>query len=236
VTPTSQIVGVQAVLNVLFGRYKQVTKETKDYVRGLYGRPPGKIKEEIKKLILGDEEPINVRPADLLEPMLEKAKKELKEKGYLEKEEDVVTYCLFPQVALEFFELRRQGRLRPVEEKPKGKPIKIYINGKEFEVFVEGIEFEPPKPKPQVQAIPSQPPKREVVAPSGSVVSAPMPGKVLRVLVRVGDRVRVGQGLLVLEAMKMENEIPSPRDGVVKRILVKEGEAVDTGQPLIELG
>nr|2D5D_A Chain A, methylmalonyl-CoA decarboxylase gamma chain [Pyrococcus horikoshii OT3]2D5D_B Chain B, methylmalonyl-CoA decarboxylase gamma chain [Pyrococcus horikoshii OT3]2EJF_C Chain C, 149aa long hypothetical methylmalonyl-CoA decarboxylase gamma chain [Pyrococcus horikoshii OT3]2EJF_D Chain D, 149aa long hypothetical methylmalonyl-CoA decarboxylase gamma chain [Pyrococcus horikoshii OT3]2EJG_C Chain C, 149aa long hypothetical methylmalonyl-CoA decarboxylase gamma chain [Pyrococcus horikoshii len=71
---------------------------------------------------------------------------------------------------------------------------------------------------------------------SENVVSAPMPGKVLRVLVRVGDRVRVGQGLLVLEAMKMENEIPSPRDGVVKRILVKEGEAVDTGQPLIELG
>ncbi|MDK2783686.1 MAG: glutaconyl-CoA/methylmalonyl-CoA decarboxylase subunit gamma, partial [Thermococcaceae archaeon] len=64
----------------------------------------------------------------------------------------------------------------------------------------------------------------------------PMPGKVLRILVREGDEVKAGQGLLVLEAMKMENEIPSPRDGVVKKILVKEGDTVDTGQPLIELG
>ena len=73
--------------------------------------------------------------------------------------------------------------------------------------------------------------------PAGeNVVTAPMPGKVLRILVREGDEVKAGQGLLVLEAMKMENEIPSPKDGVVKKILVKEGDTVDTGQPLIELG
>lgn len=258
VTPTSQIVGTQAVFNILFGRYKMITEETKNYVKGLYGRPPAPIKEEIKKLILGDEEPITVRPADLFEPMLEKARKELKEKGFLEKEEDVVTYCLFPQVALEFFELRKQGKLKPVEEKPKGKVIKVYVGGREYEIGVEGVNLEGlfisayvPSEAPTLAQAPSAPapatasapvPSASVGVPSApapavgeNVVSAPMPGKVLRVLVREGDQVRVGQGLLVLEAMKMENEIPSPRDGVVKRILVKEGDTVDTGQPLIEL-
>ncbi|MFA4640979.1 sodium-extruding oxaloacetate decarboxylase subunit alpha [Pyrococcus kukulkanii] len=250
VTPTSQIVGVQAVLNVLFGRYKRVTKETKDYVKGLYGRPPAPIKEEVKKLILGNEEPITVRPADLLEPMLDKARRELEEEGYLEREEDVVTYCLFPQVALEFFELRKQGKLKPVEEKPRGKMIRIYINGREYKVWVEGVEFERlvpsrhaqpqmlPRAVPSVQvprsSLPIETPKPQAVA-GANVVTAPMPGKVLKILVREGDRVRIGQGLLILEAMKMENEIPSPMDGVVKRILVKEGDAVDTGQALIEL-
>jgi len=231
VTPTSQIVGTQAVLNVLFGRYKQVTKETKNYVKGLYGRPPAPIKEEIKKLILGDEKPITVRPADLLEPMLEKARKELEEKGYLEKEEDVVTYCLFPQVALEFFKLRKQGELRPVEEKPKGKVIKIYVGGREYEVGIEGVKLEVltmPNTQSQVvpQAIPSvstsnapvpmvpvEDPKPQVVA-SGNVVTAPMPGKILRILVKEGEEVKTGQGLLILEAMKMENEIPSPKNGI----------------------
>jgi len=266
VTPTSQIVGIQAVFNVLFGRYKMITEETKNYVKGLYGRPPAPIKEEIRKLILGEEEPINVRPADLLEPLLEKARKELEEKGYLEKEEDVVTYCLFPQVALEFFELRKQGKLKPLEEKPKGKIIKIYIGGREYEVGIEGVKLEalamPSYASSEVPAqlvgvlsapvsapsapveVPSAPtPATPVEAPTAptpttageGVVTAPMPGKILKILVREGDQVKVGQGLLILEAMKMENEIPSPKDSVVKRILVKEGDTVDTGQALIEL-
>jgi len=255
VTPTSQIVGTQAVFNVLFGRYKMITEETKNYVKGLYGKPPVPIKEEIRKLILGEEEPISVRPADLLEPMFEKVRKELEEKGYLEKEEDVVTYCLFPQVALEFFELRRQEKLKPLEEKPKGKVIRVYIGGREYEVGIEGVKLEAltmpsyapsevPAQPVSVSSVPVSAPSAPVEVPSTptpvaageNVVSAPMPGKILRVLVREGDQVKVGQGLLVLEAMKMENEIPSPKDGVVKRILVKEGDTVDTGQPLIELG
>ncbi|RLF77909.1 pyruvate carboxylase, partial [Thermococci archaeon] len=221
VTPTSQIVGTQAVFNVLFGRYKMITEETKNYVKGLYGRPPAPIKEEIRKLILGEEEPINVRPADLLEPLLEKARKELEEKGYLEKEEDVVTYCLFPQVALEFFELRKQGKLKPLEEKPKGKIIKIYIGGREYEVGIEGVKLEaltmPSYASSEVPAQPVSVPSAPVPAPSAptptvpvevpaapapttaageGVVAAPMPGKILRILVREGDQVKVGQGLL----------------------------------------
>lgn len=108
VTPTSQIVGAQAVFNVLNGkRYHIVLKEVKDYVKGLYGKPPGPIKEELIKKILGEEKPIDCRPADLLEPILEKIKKELP-KDLVEKEEDYITYALFPEVALKFFEKRKE--------------------------------------------------------------------------------------------------------------------------------
>lgn len=106
VTPMSQIVGTQAVLNVITGeRYKMVPKEVKEYVKGLYGRPPAPISEEVKRKIMGDEETIQVRPADLLKPQFEEAKEEIKE--YYEQEEDVLTYVLFPQIAKKFFEYRR---------------------------------------------------------------------------------------------------------------------------------
>ncbi|MCX7785409.1 MAG: acetyl-CoA carboxylase biotin carboxyl carrier protein [candidate division WOR-3 bacterium] len=106
VTPTSQIVGVQAVFNVLAGeRYKIIPEEIKNYVRGLYGRPPAPIKEAIRKKILGNEKPISKRPADLLEPVLNKVKNEL-DKKYVKKEEDYITYALFPEVALKYFEQR----------------------------------------------------------------------------------------------------------------------------------
>lgn len=105
VTPTSQMVGTQAVLNVLTGkRYSVVPKEIKDYVKGYYGRPPAPIDPEIKKKIIGDEEPITGRPADELEPLLDKARKEIM--PYYQQEEDVLSYVLFPEVAMEFFKYR----------------------------------------------------------------------------------------------------------------------------------
>jgi len=107
VTPTSQIVGVQAVFNVLSGeRYKVVPKEVKDYVKGLYGRPPAPIKESIQKKILGSEKPVDIRPADLLEPILEKVKSDVP-KDLVVKEEDYISYALFPEVALKFFNWRK---------------------------------------------------------------------------------------------------------------------------------
>jgi len=107
VTPTSQMVGTQAVLNVLTGkRYSVIPKEIRDYVKGMYGRPPAPIDPEIQRLIIGDEEPITHRPADDLEPVLDKARKEIIE--YYQQEEDVLSYVLFPEVALEFFK-RRAG-------------------------------------------------------------------------------------------------------------------------------
>ncbi len=143
VTPTSQIVGTQAVMNVLFGRYKKITKQTKDYVRGLYGKPPGKIDEKIKRKIIGDEEPITKRPADLLSPMLKECEKYVVEKGFYKKEEDIITYCLFPNVAEEFFSIRNG-----VKEDPKinnnvrmpEKKYRLYYNGKSYEVGIEEIK------------------------------------------------------------------------------------------------
>jgi len=109
VTPTSQIVGTQAVLNVLSGkRYSMVPKEVKDYAKGLYGRPPAPIDEKVKKKIIGDEKIITMRPADLLKPELKTISKEAKQ--FFESEEDALTYVLFPQAAVEFFKKRRTKR------------------------------------------------------------------------------------------------------------------------------
>ena len=102
VTPNSQICGSQAALNVITGkRYAVVAQETKNYLMGLYGEPPGPVNEEIKKKVLGKKEPITCRPADLLKPGLEQARKEI---GSLARnEEDVISYALFPEIAKEFF-------------------------------------------------------------------------------------------------------------------------------------
>lgn len=111
VTPSSQIVGTQAVLNVLAGeRYKMVTNEVKNYMRGLYGRPPAEVDPEVRQKIIGDEKPIEGRPADYLEPELEKAKKEIGH--YMEKEEDIISYAIFPQVAEKFLEERMSKKTR----------------------------------------------------------------------------------------------------------------------------
>ncbi len=114
VTPTSQLVGTQAVFNVLSGeRYKIVPKEIGDYVKGFYGKPPAPINEEIKKKIIGDEEPIQGRPADLLAPELGRILEDIK--PYIESEEDELTYVLFPKVAAEFFKKREARRREKAE-------------------------------------------------------------------------------------------------------------------------
>ena len=106
VTPMSQIVGTQAVLNVATGkRYAVKSREIRDYVKGLYGRPPAPISDEVRKMIIGDEEVVTARPADLLEPELEKARAKIRQ--YYRKEEDVLTHIMFPEVALSFFEKRK---------------------------------------------------------------------------------------------------------------------------------
>jgi len=114
VTPTSQIVGVQAVMNVLAGeRYAMVPQETKNYVRGLYGRSPAPIKPAVKKKILGKEKPIRCRPADLLEPLLPQATLDV-EPELIRDEEDIISYCLFPEPSLEYFKWRNL----PLEKRP----------------------------------------------------------------------------------------------------------------------
>ncbi len=111
VTPTSQIVGTQSVINVMTGeRYKMVTNETKDLVRGMYGKTPVPISEEIKNKIIGEEKPITGRAADILEPGLKKAEEQMKE--YKEQDEDVLSYALFPQVAEDYFKFRQAEKYK----------------------------------------------------------------------------------------------------------------------------
>ncbi len=127
VTPTSQIVGSQAVLNVLSGeRYKVFTKESKALLRGEYGRLPGEVNEEVRKKAIGDEEVITCRPADLLEPELDKYREECKNvPGFNGSEEDVLSYALFPQVATKFF----ASRLAPkAEPKKNDGPRTFYVD------------------------------------------------------------------------------------------------------------
>ncbi len=139
VTPTSQIVGVQAVLNVIFGRYKRVTKETKDYIRGMYGKPPGEIPEEIYKTILGPnwkDEIIECRPADLLEPMYKKCKDELDSKGFSPREEDVVSYAIYPLLTEKFL----RGEAKP-EFTSADLPLVVEVKDK-IEITYAGGKYE----------------------------------------------------------------------------------------------
>lgn len=110
VTPSSQIVGTQAVMNVLAGRYKMCTNEVKQYMRGYYGRPPAPINEEARKQIIKDEKPIDCRPADLIEPELPKAKELVA--PIMEKEEDIISVALYPQVGMKFLEERMAKKLK----------------------------------------------------------------------------------------------------------------------------
>jgi len=143
VTPTSQIVGVQAVINVLAGeRYKMVTQETKNYVKGLYGRSPAPIKAEIRSKILGKEKAIRCRPADLLQPVLPQATLNI-ESNLIKSEEDIISFCLFPEVASDYF----KWRSLPIEDRPT-PPADLERKGSEH-AAKSAPPPAPPAPPPQ---------------------------------------------------------------------------------------
>ena len=249
VTPSSQIVGTQAALNVLLGeRYKMVTKETKNLAMGLYGKTPAPIDPEIRKLVLGDEEIIKGRPADLLEPEFEKAKAEV---GDLAKsEEDVISYVLFPQVAKEFLAKRDRKDVGLSAEQvaaiaaalgAMGEPS----NGHTVVSEKAPVASAPSVPAPAPAAAPAAalapapapaPPSPAPAAAPGEKVIAPLPGKVLSVAVKAGDGVHKGDELCVIEAMKMGNSIKAQRDGIVQEVLVSAGDPVGFGTPLLVIG
>jgi len=140
VTPTSQIAGVQAIMNVLYGRYKRVTEESKNYVRGMYGKPPGEISKEVYKAVLGPkwkDEIVDRRPADLLEPMYKKCRDELDGLGLMKKEEDVLSYALFPEEAKRFL----SGQARP-EFVSSDLPLEGEMRGRRFRVTMGGDAYE----------------------------------------------------------------------------------------------
>jgi pyruvate carboxylase subunit B len=234
VTPTSQIVGTQAVLNVLVNgqRYRNVTKEVKDYVHGLYGKSPAPVNHEIQKLIIGEDEVITVRPADLLEPAYKKFKEEAEKGGLVKKEEDILTYILYPAIAPSFLKNERtleeipkkQSVSKPVSDMPS--QMEVEVDGEIFSVRIVSVGGS----KVEVTGItPQKIPRGEF---AGGIKSN-IQGMVLKVLVSRGASVKKGETLLVLEAMKMENPIHSPVDGKVTEIFVDTGDVVQNGDVLL---
>jgi pyruvate carboxylase subunit B len=239
VTPTSQIVGTQAVLNVLMGeRYKKVTEEVKRYCLGYYGKPPAPIKEEVLKKVIGDEKPIDVRPADLLEPEWEKIVQEVQELGLpVDSEEDILTYAMYPQIAAKFFRCELVPEEIPASASGE-KAGTVAVNGipDEFVVTVDGEEFHV-KVRPVLSVTRVEEEKRETPVrprevPRGAITS-PMQGMIVALKKKVGDRVQKGETVAVLEAMKMQTEIHSDFEGVVKEIYVYETEIVDFGDVIM---
>ncbi|HLF86900.1 MAG TPA: sodium-extruding oxaloacetate decarboxylase subunit alpha [Nitrospiria bacterium] len=273
VTPSSQIVGTQATLNVLTGeRYKVITSETKNYLKGLYGRPPAPINEDVRRSAIGDEEFIECRPADLIEPEMERAKKEAPDTA--KTSEDILIYALFPKIAKEFFEAREKGELgkwNPAEDKPPlpegskeavpvfapsefnikvhgetfhvkvggmghpgegGRPFFLYLDGELEEVMVESLVEIVPSSEGRIDAAVGGRSTRPKASHEGDVTTA-MPGTVVNIKVKVGDTVKAGDTVLIVEAMKMENEIHTPIAGEVKNIYVSEGDRVNPDEVLV---
>ncbi|WP_312918873.1 sodium-extruding oxaloacetate decarboxylase subunit alpha [Stutzerimonas nitrititolerans] len=264
VTPTSQIVGTQAVFNVLAGeRYKSITNEVKLYLQGRYGKAQGTINAKLQRQAIGGEEIVEVRPADLIPPELARLRKEI---GELAKsEEDVLTYAMFPDIGRKFLEEREAGTLTPEVLLPipngnsgaavggEGVPTEfiIDVHGESYRVDITGVGVKGESKRHFFLSIDGMP--EEVVfeplnnfiggasggqrkqASAPGDVSTSMPGNVVDVLVKEGDTVKAGQPLLVSEAMKMETEIQAPIAGTVKAVHVAKGDRVNPGEVLIEI-
>jgi oxaloacetate decarboxylase alpha subunit len=252
VTPTSQIVGTQSVLNVLLGeRYKNITKETQAILKGQYGATPIPVDKDLQARVLKGEKPITCRPGDLIDAEMGTLSSDLEQKssdkGFdFHGVEDVLTYALFPQIGLKF--LQNRGNPNAFEPPPGEAPAKkaaaptapaaaggaeryqVTVNGQRYDVEVApGGAIS--SISPQTPAAPAAP------APTATreSVDAPLAGNIFKVLVKPGQQVQSGEVLIILEAMKMETEIRAPRSGVVADIAIGEGDTVEVGQKLLEL-
>ncbi|MDD1613797.1 MAG: oxaloacetate decarboxylase, partial [Methylococcaceae bacterium] len=254
VTPTSQIVGTQAVMNVLNGeRYKTITKETAGVLKGEYGTTPAPVNKQLQDRVLEGAQPITCRPADLIEPEMDKLIAEVQEKAKAEGvklaehiEEDALINGMFAQVGWKF--LANRGNPAAFEAAPDAKAFAeatnapkaeggdgvtetytVNVDGRNFNVTVgpagAPLNIQPVADKSH--AIP--------VASSGAVVYAPMAGNILKILVDIGSVVVEGEAVVIMEAMKMETEVRSKFAGIVSAVHIKEGGAVAGGNALISL-
>ncbi|MEA1958649.1 MAG: pyruvate carboxylase subunit B [Chloroflexota bacterium] len=285
VTPSSQIVGVQAVQNVLFGRYKMISGQVKDYFYGLYGRPPAPVDPEIQKLALKGyekgEKPIKVRAADTLDPEMEKAKEDTKD---IAKDiGDVLVYAMYPQTGMRFLKWKYGLEPVPDEIKPKtledvkreddliakakaGKLVEkvereaparsasarvynVFVDEDYFQVAVDPLDesrtvSQPiaatvapspaPKPAQPIAAAPANPqPKAVPTAAGDGAMASPMPGTIIKYVVEVGQAVKTGDTVVILEAMKMESVLPSPINGKIAQLPFKAGDRVAKGDILV---
>jgi len=263
VAPIRQIIATQAVYNVIGGdRYSTVTQELKDYLQGLYGRPPVPADHELRRLVLGREEPITIRPADLLEPQVDGARKQLRKQGHEPNDDAVLIQLMFPALLKDYLsgpppEVSAGGKqAEPAGEPAKTDPVvadaaesapaevapQAQVSTAEFDVEVEGETFKvrvtgagmtvmSSAGAPAGSAAAAAPPK----VGEGTVV-APMQGLIVKLPVKAGDEVKLGDVVAVLEAMKMQNDIVTTVAGRVRQVYVKEGDVVSPNQPLLAVG
>ena len=275
VTPTSQIVGTQAVLNVMTGaRYKSVTNEVKNYLLGHYGKAPSKVNDDIKNLAVGaNAEVINCRPADLLDDEMDKLRQE--SEAWAKSEEDVLTYAMFPDLAKTFLQERNAGSLKPEQLLTKEavathdtryapNEFKVTLHGETFHIKLTGSGHTGEEQRPfyvsvdgiaeevvvetlseiEVGGGKSNGKKKAATSVTSSgrprpshegCVTTAMPGSIVDVKVKAGDKVNAGDAVLVIEAMKMENEIQAPKSGIVVAVHVKKGDTVTPDESLLEI-
>ncbi|EPX6631520.1 biotin/lipoyl-containing protein, partial [Salmonella enterica subsp. enterica serovar Newport] len=255
VTPTSQIVGTQAVLNVLTGeRYKTIAKETAGILKGEYGHTPVPVNAALQARVLEGGAPVTCRPADLLKPELAEleadVRRQAQEKGITlagNAIDDVLTVALFPQIGLKFLENRHNpaafeplpqaeaAQLVAKAEKPAASGIyTVEVEGKAFVVKVsDGGDIS--QLTTAVPAASSAPVQAAAPAGAGTPVTAPLAGNIWKVIATEGQTVAEGDVLLILEAMKMETEIRAAQAGTVRGIAVKSGDAVSVGDTLMTL-
>ncbi|TDQ39527.1 sodium-extruding oxaloacetate decarboxylase subunit alpha [Thiopseudomonas denitrificans] len=250
VTPTSQIVGTQAVINVLTGeRYKSITKETAGVLKGEYGAAPAPFNAGLQARVLDGAAAVTCRPADLLDNELDKLTAELQqlaqEKGISLATgaaliDDVLTYALFPQIGLKFLENRHDpaafepvptGNERPAGDSNEAAVYTVDVNGKSFVVQVnEGGDIEGIKPLATAATADTA---AAVVDGSGDPQGAPLTGNIFKILVQPGQAVEEGEVMIILEAMKMETEIRAFRSGTISGVSVKVGDCVNVGDCLV---
>lgn len=251
VTPTSQIVGTQAVINVMRGeRYATISKETQGVLKGEYGATPAPVNAQLQARVLDGAEPITCRPADLLKPELQALTVELKDiaqsknirltegEGEID---DVLTYALFNQIGLKFLENR--GNPDAFEPAPTGKESRVVKTAQGDEIYT--VEVEGQKYTVTVAnggdisgiapfgVVAPAPLSAEIA--SGFPVKAPLAGNIFKVLVGAGHEVEEGEPILILEAMKMETEVCAPSSGIVGSINVKAGDSVAVGDILLTI-
>ena len=259
VAPIRQVIATQAVYNVIGGeRYATVTQELKDYLQGLYGRPPVPADHELRRLVLGREEPITIRPADLLEPQVENSRRQVRKLGFEPSDDNVLIHLMFPSLAPEYLsgppaKPIEKSLSEPVAALPAADPAPAEssaaetaaggpVSTAEFEVEVEGEVFKvrvtgagmtvSPASAAASAAAQAAPPPR---TGEGTVI-APMQGLIVKIPVKAGDEVKLGDVVAVLEAMKMQNDIVTTVAGRVSQVYVKEGEVVSPNQPLLAVG
>ncbi|MCP4187035.1 MAG: sodium-extruding oxaloacetate decarboxylase subunit alpha [Gammaproteobacteria bacterium] len=258
VTPTSQIVGTQAVINVLSGeRYKSISKETAGVLKGEYGATAAEVDQALQQRVLEGGKAITCRPADLLKPEMDRLTKELETLAQEEgiklcenKIDDVLIYALFQQVGANF--LKNRGNPDAFEPAPgtESEPVvataapvvasdienyRVSVNGTEYDVVVAPGNGEITQAAP-ASAPAAAPAAAPIAAAATNMIKAPLAGNVIELLVSVGDAVADGDPVMIIEAMKMETEIRSNSSGTVQSVLVNKGDAIQAGQDLVGIG